>query len=133
MPTPFRSCSFMSLSFAMRLLALLCVGWSLPALAASDLPGGPRIVDCSKAKDPSRCEARIAARAACKDKRGDAKRSCMKAYVARPDCSRASDPKACTARQLAETACRDTQGAAHKRCLRMQAKQRTEQAGAATK
>ena len=62
-------------------------------------------VDCSKAKDPARCEERVAkmkaahgkAQKACEGKQGDARRDCMR----REMCSQAKDPAKCEARAKA--------------------------------
>ena len=62
-------------------------------------------VDCSKAKDPARCEERVAkvkaahgkAEKACEGKQGDARRDCMR----REMCSQAKDPAKCEARAKA--------------------------------
>src|SRR5205809_7483645 len=59
-------------------------------------------VDCSKAKDPARCEERVAkfkaahstADKACEGKQGDARRDCMRKQM----CAQAKDPKACLER-----------------------------------
>jgi hypothetical protein len=100
-------------------------GLASPSFAATGpIPGGPRIADCSKAKDPGRCQARIAARSACKDKRGDSKRICMEAYVIAPNCARADNPKRCIAQQRAETACQGKVGKTYKTCVRSKLKQK---------
>jgi hypothetical protein len=81
------------------------------------LPGGPKLSDCSKARDPARCEARIKARRACSDKRGDSKRACMEAHIVSPDCARADQPKRCAAQKQAEQSCRGKHGKAYKSCV----------------
>lgn len=109
--------------FIVASLSLLCCA---PLHAdVMPIPGGPRIADCSKARDPARCEARVQARKVCHDKRGDGKRICMDTYLVAPDCARADNPKRCIARQKAEQACHDKQGKQHKACLQAElAKQR---------
>lgn len=82
------------------------------------ISGGPKLADCSKARDPARCEARLQARQACRDKRGDSKRMCMEAYVVSPDCARAEHPRRCIAQKKAEHACRGKQGKQHKACIK---------------
>jgi hypothetical protein len=62
-------------------------------------------VDCSKAKDPTRCEERVAkmkaahgkAQKACEGKKGDAHRDCMRHEM----CAQAKDPAKCEARAKA--------------------------------
>jgi hypothetical protein len=61
-----------------------------------------RPIDCSKAKDPQRCEQRVAkakdvrdrARKACEGRKGDEARECMR----RETCAQAKDPAKCEAR-----------------------------------
>jgi hypothetical protein len=107
----------------MRYLKLACLGlaavfFNTSALAdVMPLPGGPKLSDCGKARDPARCEARIQARQACSDKRGDNKRMCMAAYVVSPDCARSENPKRCIAQRNAEQACHGKLGKAHKNCV----------------
>jgi hypothetical protein len=63
-------------------------------------------VDCSKAKDPARCEERVAkmkaahgkAQKACEGKQGDAHRDCMRHEM----CAQAKDPAKCEARAKAK-------------------------------
>lgn len=102
--------------FAAGLLAFCCAA----PLHADVLPmtGGPKLADCSKARDPARCEARLQARQACRDKRGDNKRMCMEAYMVSPDCARAEHPRRCIAQKRAEQACRGKQGKSHKACIK---------------
>src|SRR5439155_18300082 len=87
-------------------------------------------VDCSKAKDPARCEERVAkfkaahgsAEKVCAGKQGDARRDCMRKQM----CAQAKDPKACLERSSkmkvahgkAEKACAGKQGDAHRDCMR---------------
>ncbi|HWV17233.1 MAG TPA: hypothetical protein VNZ68_01495 [Rhodocyclaceae bacterium] len=98
-------------------LLVLCL--SAPAHAdVLPLSGGPKLADCSKARDPARCEARLQARQACRDKRGDNKRMCMEAYMVSPDCARAEHPRRCIAQKRAEQACRGKQGKSHKACIK---------------
>ena len=73
-------------------------------LAASTAVFAER-VDCSKAKDPARCEERVAkvkaahgkAEKACEGKQGDARRDCMRHEM----CAQAKDPGKCQARAKA--------------------------------
>jgi hypothetical protein len=62
-------------------------------------------VDCSKAKDPARCEERVAkfkaahgkAQKACEGKQGGARRDCVRKEM----CAQAKDPAKCEARAKA--------------------------------
>lgn len=103
------------------LLSTCLLAFCLSAPVHADvlpLSGGPKLADCSKARDPARCEARLQARQACRDKRGDNKRMCMEAYVVSPDCARADHPRRCIAQKRAEQACRGKQGKNHKACIK---------------
>jgi hypothetical protein len=84
--------------------------------------GGTKVVDCNKARDPQRCQAREAARAACQDKRGAARRQCMEDSMPPTDCSKAPNPARCSAMLAAREACKDKVGPAHRQCMREQAK-----------
>lgn len=98
------------------LLAFCCTA---PAHAdVLPMSGGPKLADCSKARDPARCEARLQARQACRDKRGDSKRLCMEAYMVSPDCARAEHPRRCIARKKAEQACKGKQGKSQQACIK---------------
>ena len=79
---------------------------SIPLLGACLLAGSTGVfaqqrVDCSKAKDPARCEERVAkmkaarsqAQKACEGKQGDARRDCMRKQM----CAQAKDPGRCEA------------------------------------
>jgi hypothetical protein len=82
---------------------------SIPLLGACLLAASPGVfaepVDCSKAKDPARCEERVAkfkaarggAEKACQGKQGEARHDCMR----REMCSQAKDPAKCEARAKA--------------------------------
>ena len=118
----YRNCLFRTVfCFMLSTLGLIAIP---TAAATGPIPGGPRIADCGKAKDPGRCQARVAARNVCKDKRGDNKRICMEAYVVAPNCARADNPKRCVAQQRAENACQGTQGKTYKACVRGKLKQK---------
>lgn len=103
-----------SLGLGFGLAVLLCAA---AQAGMAPIPGGPRLADCAKARDPARCEARLEARRACGDKRGDTKRECMQAYLVAPDCARADDPKRCARLKQAEADCRGKSGRNFKRCL----------------
>ncbi|HXM81287.1 MAG TPA: hypothetical protein VN929_05105 [Burkholderiales bacterium] len=74
-------------------------------LAASTGVFAQQRVDCSKAKDPARCEERVAkmkaahskAEKACEGKQGDARHDCMRKEM----CAQAKDPAKCEARAKA--------------------------------
>jgi hypothetical protein len=110
------------LSLSVLLFALLYV--SAAHADVMPLPGGPKLSDCSKARDPARCEARIQARRACSSKRGDNKRMCMEAYMVSPDCARADQPNRCVAMKQAEQSCRGKQGKTHKSCMQAELKKK---------
>ena len=105
-----RHCIFYSM-----LLVSLLLG-SLPLAHASGEPTGPIMNSCRKAADPDRCEARITARKACRDKRSAEKIQCINNNMPPPDCSKAQDPKRCIAQQRVK-ACKGKKG---KSCKRMQ-------------
>jgi hypothetical protein len=94
----------------------------LGAPAAWAQPSAPKAVDCAKARNPERCAARQQARELCKDKRGAARRQCVKEQMPPPDCSKAPNPGRCTAMQAAQEACKGMVGPAHRQCLRDAAK-----------
>ena len=88
--------------------------------------GHPKMqFDCSKAKDPKRCEEREAnakaARKACESKKGAQHEACMRTAM----CAKASDPKQCEAkvkekqakRDQALEACKDKRGDDYRACL----------------
>jgi hypothetical protein len=79
-------------------------------------------IDCGKAKDPQRCQAREAAQAACQGKRGAARRQCVEDNMPPPDCSKAPSPARCSAMLAAREACKDKVGPAHRQCMREQAR-----------
>ena len=106
-------------------LALLLFAAAVLAEGA-DAPG----FDCSAAKDPKACEARVAkmrearekARQTCEGKRGAEQRACMvKAF-----CAEAQDPAKCQTtlqerferRARVRAACKDKQGDALQACVR---------------
>lgn len=89
------------------------------------LPGGPKLSDCNKARDVARCEARVKARQACSDKRGDSKRMCMDAYVISPDCARSDTPNRCIAQRNAEEVCHGKLGKEYKTCVQAELKKKS--------
>jgi len=88
----------MNLSIPLLGACLLAVSTALYAQAPQTDAGKGQRVDCSKAKDPKRCEkmkaARGNARKACEGKQGDAHRDCMRHEM----CAQAKDPAKCEAR-----------------------------------
>lgn len=88
------------------------------ATAAQAQMAAPQAVDCAKARNPERCEARQKARAACLDKRGPERRQCVKDNMPPPDCAKAPNPARCAAMQAAQEACKGKVGPAHRQCLR---------------
>lgn len=82
--------------------------------------GGTAMMDCSKSRQPERCEARNQAVEACKDKTGPARRQCMQEKMPPVDCSKARSPQRCEAAQKAREACKDKTGAEMRNCMRAQ-------------
>ncbi len=78
----------------------------------------PAAADCTKARDPQRCEALQKAKEACKDKAGSDKRKCMTEAMPPMDCSKARNPARCEAHQKAKEACKDKAGRDHRQCIR---------------
>ena len=84
--------------------------------------------DCSKAKDPKRCEERQAsakaARKACESKKGAEHEACMRTEF----CAKSPDPKQCEARakekqargDKVREACKDKKGDEYRACVREQ-------------
>lgn len=107
----------MSKWYSIILAGLVALGFSLNSLAQP----GPA-VDCTKARDPQRCEARQKARDACKDKPAAQRRQCIQEQMPPPDCSKARNPQRCTALQAGRQACKGKAGADYRQCLRAQGK-----------
>jgi hypothetical protein len=80
--------------------------------------------DCSKARDPARCEALQKAKDVCKDKSAADKRKCMMEAMPPMDCSKARNPDRCAAMEKAKASCKDKSGAEYRQCLREQAPRR---------
>lgn len=110
----------------MRHLILLAITLSAVAISAhastGHIPGGPRIADCSKARDPAQCEARLAARTACQHKRGSEKKQCMDARSVTPECIGNANPVRCSQQQRAAHICREKKGKAYKQCVSTETK-----------
>jgi hypothetical protein len=92
----------------------------LAALAFSPLALAQGTVDCSKSRNPDRCEARQKARAACHDKRGAERRRCVQDQMPPPDCGKSMNPGHCKSLQTARDACKDKIGVAHRQCMEAQ-------------
>ncbi len=90
---------------------------SLPTIAQT-VAG---VSDCSKARDPARCEARKLAHEQCKEKHGSDKRKCIHEKMPPPDCSKAIDQSRCEAHLKAQAACRGKSGKEMRACLKEQA------------
>ncbi len=74
--------------------------------------------DCSKARDPQRCEALQKAKEICKDKSTADKRKCMMEAMPPMDCSKARNPERCAALEKAKTDCKDKNGPDYRQCVR---------------
>jgi hypothetical protein len=98
-----------------RLLLLALSGIAAGALSAA--ASAQNAVDCSKSRNPERCEARQKARAACHDKRGTERRRCVQEQMPPPDCTKSPNPTRCMALQAAREACKDKIGSAHRQCI----------------
>lgn len=103
------------------ILAFMLLSGSAMA-GATHIPGGPRVTDCSKARDSILCEARIAARKACQHKQGSFKRQCMDARKVVPECRDAEDPVRCSQKTRAEYICRKQTGKNFKTCVQQEEK-----------
>ncbi len=80
--------------------------------------------DCSKARDPARCEALQKAKEACKDKSPADKRKCMIESMPPMDCSKARNPQRCEAMEKARAECKDKNGTEFRQCMREHAPKR---------
>ena len=95
----------MKLSIPLLGACLLAASTALYAQAPQTDAGKGQRFDCSKAKDPKRCEERrekmkaahSQAEKACAGKQGDAHRDCMRHEM----CAQAKDPAKCEARAKA--------------------------------
>ena len=107
-------------ALAAALLAAVLVPLNAAAQTTVDIGTGAHRTapDCALARDPGRCTALQAARAACKDTRGIERRTCLAAQDVRVDCSKARSPQRCEAREQARAACQDKKGPARRQCLR---------------
>jgi len=120
----------MNLSIPLFGACLLAASTALYAQAPQTDAGKGQRFDCSKAKDPARCEERrekmkaahSRAEKTCEGKQGDARHDCMRKEM----CAQAKDPRACMERTAkmkaahgkAEKACAGKQGDAHRDCMR---------------
>ena len=102
----------------MKRFAFLLITAMLAVPAAAQ--NNPPAVDCAKARDPARCEARQQAQVACKEKRAAEKPQCIHDKLPPPDCSKAEDRQRCEARQQARTECQGKSGKDLRACLHAQ-------------
>ena len=77
--------------------------------------------DCTKARDPIRCEKRETALRTCSDLRSADKRLCFETHMLPDDCGSAQDPVRCERIQQAKVICGEKLGADQRRCLLEQA------------
>jgi hypothetical protein len=109
-----------SAMLGLSLLTLANIGQATMASSmpepTSALPGSSP--ECRKARDPQRCEALKEAQAACADKRGAEKKSCVQNAMPPADCSKASHPQRCADHQKAKEACKEKSGREYKQCIR---------------
>lgn len=98
----------------MKLMLILATGalLALPAMAQSSAD------DCTRARDPVRCEARQAALKNCAEKRGAERRTCLEASIPPIDCGKTSNPPRCEAVEKAKQVCKGKTGKQLKTCLR---------------
>ncbi|MCM2309675.1 MAG: hypothetical protein NDI91_19640 [Sulfuritalea sp.] len=78
----------------------------------------PAAEPCARARDPVRCEARLAALKVCAAKRSAEKQACLAAHMPPVDCRRSQDPRGCAAAQRAAEICRGKAGTELRQCLR---------------
>lgn len=96
---------------------------SLILLLASELAAAQALpaatpADCSRARDPVRCEAHQAALAACAHERGKRKTACLSDRMPPIDCSKAANPSRCENIERAKQTCADKRGKAQQACLK---------------
>ena len=121
-----------ALLFALTASAQMGPGAGMGGLSDANAPGGMAgmgraerpAMDCSKARNPERCEARQKAMETCKDKRGKARQSCVEDSVPAPDCGKAQNAQRCEARQKAREACKGKLGKERRVCQRENAPQK---------
>lgn len=106
----------MNLKLLFAALAVALIAYPATAQPVS------RTTDCSKARDPARCEARLTATETCKEKRGAAGKQCIEDRLPPPDCDKAGNPEKCAAAVAARAACRGKIGPERRQCLRGQTK-----------
>ncbi|MGE5469127.1 MAG: hypothetical protein ACM3Y9_17025 [Ignavibacteria bacterium] len=86
--------------------------------------------DCTKARDPARCEALQKAKETCKDKAPADKSKCMMESMPPMDCSKARNPERCEAMEKAKVECKDRNGPEYRQCLREHAPRRAKRQAA---
>ena len=101
----------------------LCLAKCLVGLALTYLPAlAQTAADCTKARDPARCEARQKALETCKEKRRAERRLCLEEQLPPPDCRKATFPERCLAAVTSRDICRTKFGPEQRQCLRDQLK-----------
>ncbi len=110
-----------------------------PDPSAPNAPNPPSIaqasqVDCSRSRDPARCEAHQAALATCSHERGKRKTACLAEHMPPIDCSKAANPSRCEAIERAKQTCAGKGGKEEKACLKGEKqKNKTKKANKASK
>jgi hypothetical protein len=91
-----------------------------PDQSVPKAPSPPSIaqVDCSRARDPARCEVQQAALATCSHERGKRKTACLAEHMPPIDCSKAANPSRCEAIERAKQTCAGKSGKEEKACLK---------------
>lgn len=97
---------------------VLCLVSGLAAAQTLPAPTTEAPVDCSRARDPVRCEANQAALAACSHERGKRKTACLAERMPPIDCSKAANPRRCESIERAKQTCADKRGKAQQSCLK---------------
>jgi hypothetical protein len=116
---------------SLRVLAgLAAAALSLAVLAQAPAPAGApkeeatgpmaKTIDCSRARNPERCQQRQQARDACQDLRGPKRRKCTEEHMPPPDCSKTLNPARCNAMLSARAGCKDKVGPEYRQCVTAQ-------------
>ena len=74
--------------------------------------------DCSKSRNPQRCENRKLAAVACKDVGGAQYKQCVQQKMPPAECSTAQDAARCAQHQKVRELCKDKISTEHRQCLR---------------
>lgn len=86
--------------------------------------GSASTTDCSRTRNPQNCEARQKAMAACRDRTGPARRSCIEDAMPPRDCTKAKSPQRCEEQQKAREACKGKSGKERRGCMREQTRKK---------